>query len=292
MSGFATKDEPVKILKNAPSSGTPDQIPRARRVMAPSAAPAGHRPIHSFFRGVHEPCSTSTALSEAPAPAPAAPPPASVPAGSVPAWDRPNDRPVVAYARRRRGARSGDAASAGAREARDAKRAPVSDDRARADRDADEDEGQGRPGPSSSGRADEGEPGDDPDGARAPKFLKFPRAPGGKTKQLFLDLGQKSFGHVCTPRASARTRPRTRRTTPRTSKPRVPRFGTTPTGRFGNRAKKKSLDSRVRVVGASSPRRGVLPTRANGSWSAVAGTTRSVARWRSRWRRTSRRRSG
>lgn len=187
----------MKILKNAPSSGTPDQIPVARRVMAPSAAPAGHRPIHSFFRGVHEPCSTSTALSEAPAPAPAAPPPASVPAGSVPAWDRPNDRPVVAYARRRRGARSGDAASAGAREARDAKRARVSDDRARADRDADEDEGQGRPGPSSSGRADEGEPGDD--GARffAPKKeSSFPRAPGGKTKQLFLDLGQKSFGHV------------------------------------------------------------------------------------------------
>jgi N-acetyltransferase len=190
----------LKILKNAPEVGTPDHIPRARRVMAPSAAPAGHRPIHSFFRGVHAPCSTSTALPEAPAPAPAAPPPASVPAGSVPAWDRPNDRPVVAYARRRRGARSGDAASAGARNsARDAKRARVSDDRNGADRVVDEDEGEGRPGPSSSGpSADEGELGDDPDGGfTKKKESSFPRAKeSGKTKQLFLDLGQKSFGHV------------------------------------------------------------------------------------------------
>ena len=149
--------------------------------MAPPAAPAGHRPIQSFFRGVHEPCSTSTAFPEAPAPA--APPPASVPAGCVPAWDRPIDRPLVAYARRRRGARAGDAAIAGSREAPDTKRPRVSDARDRADEDAGEDEGEGR-GPSSSGRPERDEPKDEPKKKR------------GKTKQLFLDLGQKSFGHV------------------------------------------------------------------------------------------------
>ena len=171
--------------------------------MAPPAAPAGHRPIQSFFRGGHEPCSTSTALPEATAPAPAAPPAAaSVPAGCVPAWDRPNDRPrVVAYARRRRGARAGDAASAGATFSSncDAKRPRVSADRNRAEEDADADRGEGLPGPSPSASSAMDEPkrwtnrsGRVPvpvGGNALPKKTK-------QTKQLFLDLGQKSFGHV------------------------------------------------------------------------------------------------
>lgn len=171
--------------------------------MAPPAAPAGHRPIQSFFRGGHEPCSTSTALPEATAPAPAAPPAAaSVPAGCVPAWDRPNDRPrVVAYARRRRGARAGDAASAGATFSSncDAKRPRLSADRNRAEEDADADRGEGLPGPSPSASSAMDEPkrwtnrsGRVPvpvGGNALPKKTK-------QTKQLFLDLGQKSFGHV------------------------------------------------------------------------------------------------
>ena len=162
--------------------------------MAPPAAPAGHRPIQSFFRGGHEPCSTSTALPEATAPAPAAPPAAaSVPAGCVPAWDRPNDRPrVVAYARRRRGARAGDAASAGATFSSncDAKRPRLSVDRNRAEEDADADRGEGLPGPSPSASSEMDEP------KRWTNRSGRVPVPTKQTKQLFLDLGQKSFGHV------------------------------------------------------------------------------------------------
>ena len=162
--------------------------------MAPPAAPAGHRPIQSFFRGGHEPCSTSTALPEATAPAPAAPPAAaSVPAGCVPAWDRPNDRPrVVAYARRRRGARAGDAASAGATFSSncDAKRPRLSADRNRAEEDADADRGEGLPGPSPSASSEMDEP------KRWTNRSGRVPVPTKQTKQLFLDLGQKSFGHV------------------------------------------------------------------------------------------------
>ena len=169
--------------------------------MAPPAAPAGHRPIQSFFRGGHEPCSTSTALPEATAPAPAAPPPAaSVPAGCVPAWDRPNDRPrVVAYARRRRGARAGDAASLGGATFSsdcDAKRPRLSVDRNRAEEeDADADRGEGLPGPSPSASSEmfhEPKRWTNRSGSSVP----VPVPTKVPTKQLFLDLGQKSFGHV------------------------------------------------------------------------------------------------
>ena len=170
--------------------------------MAPPAAPAGHRPIQSFFRGGHEPCSTSTALPEATAPAPAAPPAAaSVPAGCVPAWDRPNDRPrVVAYARRRRGARAGDAASLGGATFSsdcDAKRPRLSVDRNRAEEeDADADaSGEGLPGPSPSASSEmfhEPKRWTNRSGSSVP----VPVPTKVPTKQLFLDLGQKSFGHV------------------------------------------------------------------------------------------------
>ena len=182
------------IFKTPRRHTTPTTTNARAREMAPPAAPAGHRPIQSFFRGVHELGSTSTAFPEAPAPAPAAPPPSSVPAGCVPAWDRPNDRPLVAYARRRRGARAGDATNAGSREASGAKRPRVSDDRDRAV----EDTGEGR-GPSSSGRPERDEPEGEPKKGVRAETLDLPRARNGKTKQLFLDLGQKSFGHVTCP---------------------------------------------------------------------------------------------
>ena len=197
--------------------------------MAPPAEPAGHRPIQSFFRGGHEPCSTSTALPEATAPAPAAPPAAaSVPADASPRGSA--ERPPTSRARqaptRREG---GDAASAGATFSSncDAKRPRVSADRNRAEEDADADRGEGLPGPSPSASSAMDEPkrwtnrsGRVPvpvGGNALPKKTK-------QTKQLFLDLGQKSFGHVTCPRCGllyarcARGRPHARAYTPRTSR--------------------------------------------------------------------------
>ena len=147
----------------------------------------------------------------------------------------------------------------------DAKRPRVSADRNRAEEDADADRGEGLPGPSPSASSAMDEPkrwtnrsGRVPvpvGGNALPKKTK-------QTKQLFLDLGQKSFGHVTCPTCGLlyakgeREDERTHRggTTPRTSS-RLRLRAESATAASAS----ASVSSR-RGAGGSSPRRGTPPT--------------------------------
>ena len=167
--------------------------------MAPSAAPAGHRRIQSFFSaGENVPASTGGPLQAFPVPTPVVAP--EFPEASSAAhqntsspqkgWDRSNEpKKVVAYARRKRGAGGGGVSDSlgrsdldDTRETNSAKHARVSLQRPRGDVAGDDE-------PSTSGQAS---------GKKEEKQKRCPDATAARknTKQLFLDLGQKSFGHV------------------------------------------------------------------------------------------------
>lgn len=153
--------------------------------MAPSAA--GHRPIQSFFRAGRD-GTTTVGPSSAPEERPGDP---QVPGSSAPiprdakSWDRSNARTVVAYARRKRGGKGVACGTVNdeSDELHSVKHQRVSERRPRdvPGDGADEHE------PSTSGA----------EGLSMNTNNPLRSQPSQtKTKQLFLDLGQKSFGHV------------------------------------------------------------------------------------------------